>query len=1421
MSVPANVTSHQLAVKRELLAAVLRKKARTQTISVPLSYGQKALWFLYRSAPDSAAYHVSFSARIRSALDVAALHRAFQKLINRHGSLRAVFTLRDGEPVQEIGGHWDVCFQVYDCSGCSRAEISQRVAAAYRRPFDLEQRPGFRVDLFTSAPDDHVLLVTVHHIVYDAWSLWLNLEEVRQLYPAEIAGCASTLDLPRFSYRDHIRQQEQMLAGPEGERLWNFWKRELEGDLQTLNLPTDRPRPPVQTLHGRTHRHRLSPQLTQQLKKLAQDQQVTPFALLLAAYQVLLYRYTGQHDILVGTPTAGRGDVRYTDVVGYFVNPVVLRANLAGNPPFDAFLREVMQNALNAFQHQDYPFPLLVERLQPRRDPSHAPLVQVSFVYQKPQRSGSAIDWLGWSENPETRVDWGGLQIEYFDQPQQEGQFDLELEVLEAQNTFGCLFKYNIDLFDARTIERLAQSFEALLTGIAATPVARVDRLPVLSSAEHRKIVVDWNATAVEYPRSAGVHKLFEQQVQATPSAVALIFGESSLTYSDLNKRVNRLARCLAAAGVGPGSVVGVRLERSIDMVVALHAIVKSGAAYLPLDPEYPLDRIEYMAKDADVTLVLTHANLARNCRIANVRALELDTERLRIGACSPENPEVSLEPDDIAYVIYTSGSTGRPKGVAVPHRGLLNRLQWMQAQYQLDERDRVLQKTPYSFDVSVWEFFWPLMTGAALVIAPPGDHRDARRLVELIRTHGVTTLHFVPSMLRAFLEDDQVATCESLRHVVCSGEALPFDLQQKFFATLSAELHNLYGPTEASIDVSHWTCRRHGTETVVPIGHPIANTALYILDAALNPVPIGVAGELHIGGVGLARGYLKKPELTREKFISDPFSPEPGARLYKTGDLARYRPDGAIEYLGRLDHQVKVRGFRIELGEIESVLAQHPDVDTTVVVVREDHGDKRLVAYVVSRQGTSPTDSALREYLGERLPEHMVPLTFVRLETLPLNANGKIDRRALPAPETFKGDSSSHFLPPRDAVEQLLVRHWEAVLKVRPIGVRDDFFARGGHSLLAVNLMARVEKEFAKRLPITTLFRRPTVEQLAELLRTQAASSIKTSPLIPIQPAGAQTPFFCVAGGGGSVLYYYPLAQYLGRHLLEPRPFFGLQAIGLEGECEPLSRVEDLAAAYLQEIRTVQPSGPYVLGGHCFGGLVAFEMSQQLLRQGESVALLAIMDVPARRPPSEQDVPGADDASWFIKLAAVMKESSGTDLGISDATLRQLDTDARLHYFNERMQAAGFMPPGADVAKVRGLLRVFATNSTVHYAPQDPRPVPIVLFRAAEFHPDYDFSGADDVGHTMATSSMGWSAYAQGEVVAVHLVPGNHITMMSEPHAAELARKLALTLASIGMHKPISSVHLSGMHTEVLEDDDPHGLPLSAQPRSEVSQGI
>lgn len=1362
--------------KRALLTEILRRKAREELTTCPLSPGQKALWFLYRSAPQSAAYHVAFSARIRSVVDVSALQRVLQRIVDRHAQLRAVFRLQDGEPIEEIAGHREVCFETSSVAGCSEQALFSLVDAAYRRPFDLEQGPVFRAQLFTRDATDHVLLLTVHHIVYDAWSLWLNLEELRQLYAAETGHQQPALAPLNRGYEDFVRAQQLRLEGESGERDWVFWRDALAGELPTLNLPLDHPRPALRGFDGASLKFALDVELTTRLKTLAQAQGVTPFMLLLAAFQVLLHRYSGQDDILVGSPTMGRSDPELSNIVGYFVNMVVLRSDLSGNPGFDVLLGKVRRTVLEALEHQDFPFPLLVEKLRPPRDPSNSPLFQASFVLQKERKGGGMIESVAASgssgaNGTQGRFDWGGLAMEYFELPQQEGQFDLELELLDAGGTLFGSFKYNRDLFEAATIERLARNFTCLLEGVAETPDAPIDALPILDAAERRTILKEWNATFVDYPDRGPVYRLFEHQVQTAPHAAAVRFGDETLSYAQFNERANRLAHYLLAAGVGPDVVVGVCLERSLEMVMALYAVLKAGGAYLPLDPEYPGDRLDYMAENADVTLVLTQSTLAEQWAASQVRRVDLDVAAAEIALQPAHDPDVAVQPDGLAYVIYTSGSTGRPKGVAVPHRGLANRLQWMQAQYRLGAGDTVLQKTPFSFDVSVWEFFWPLMYGATLAVAQPGEHRDSSRLAAAIRRYGVTTIHFVPSMLRIFVEDAGASSCTSLRQVFCSGEALPFELQQRFFETQNASLHNLYGPTEASIDVSHWTCRRNATEPVVPIGFPIANTSLYVLDALLQPQPIGVAGELHIGGVGLARGYLNQPELTAEKFIRDPFGHVSGGRLYKTGDLARFRVDGAIEYLGRLDHQVKLRGFRIELGEIENVLLTHPAVKSAVIVVRETQGDRKLVAYVAADE-PKPAGSELRTHLAARLPDYMVPSAFVALDELPLSHNGKIDRRALPAPELGR-EAGAGFVPARDGFEQTLVKLWEASLNLQGLGVQDNFFELGGHSLLAVSLMARIEQSFGRALPLSTLFRKPTIEQLAQVLREQAAPPA-VSPLVPIQTLGSATPLFCPAGGGGSVLYYYPLAKYLG----VGQPFYGLQAVGLDGECEPLTRVEDLAAAHLREIRKIQAEGPYRIAGHCFGGLVAFEIAQQLLRAGETIDLLMLIDVPARRPAAPLPT---DDTGWLVKLAAVIRESSGCDLELSEQGLRGLTAEAQLELFRDRMMAAGFLPPGAGVAQVRGLLRVFAASGAADYAPHEPQALPIALFRAGEFHPDYDFTAADDPGTTLTASSMGWQAYASSPVEVI-VVPGNHITMMSEPHVAELAEKMRACLDHLAM---------------------------------------
>jgi amino acid adenylation domain-containing protein len=1372
MSTPATQTVAQR--NRELLAAVLRKKAREQTVVTQLSHGQRALWYLYCSAPHSAAYHVSFSARIVSMLDIPALRRSFQSLLERHSALRAQFKVRDGVPVQEIPGHCEVAFTVIDASSLSEVHLREAVAHAYKLPFDLEKGPAFRVDLFSRSATEHVLLVTVHHIVYDAWSLWLNLDEIRQLYAADIAGTTSALKPLEHTYRDYIRRQEEMLAGDAGERLWSFWKTELAGELPRLDLPADYPRPPAQTYAGASLPFALSPEQSKRLRNLAQRHSVTPFALLLAAFQVLLHRYSGQSDILVGSPTSGRGDPRFAGIAGYFVNPVVLRADLSGNPAFSTLLRQTAERAARALEHQDFPFPLLVQRLQPRRDPSVAPVFQVSFVYQKPQRASgtTTTDWLSWSAVTGTRASWGGLDIEYFEQPQQEGQFDLELEIQDASDALRGVFKYNTDLFAPPTIARMSRYFMVLLESIGADPERTIRSLPLVEAAEAdhlRRLAPEIHS---ERASARCLHQTFEEQARATPTAIAVTCDDRQLTYAELNSYANRLAHYLLELGVARESRVGICLERSWTMIVAMLATSKAGAAYVPVSPEAPPERNAFILRDSGISVLLTQSSLVDRCSTnAGSVVVLLDADWESIQRRAARNPAVDVDCDSLLYVIYTSGSTGQPKGALVSHFNVARLFTATRQWFKFGARDVWTLFHAFAFDFSVWEIWGALLHGGRLVVVPYLLSRSPEEFVDLVRRENVTVLNQTPSAFLQFMEAQSrlpAATLPSLQWIIFGGEALDVKMLERWYARHDESrprLVNMYGITETTV---HVTYRPLGLADVYTgksvIGRPIPDLQIHLLDEELEPVPVGLRGEIYVEGAGVCRGYLSRESLTKERFIEIASGDSRMRRLYRTGDLARRISEDDVEYLGRIDDQVKIRGFRIELGEIEAAINQGDGVKTCTVVALNEKEGKRLVAYVVATTGVALDIARLREALVARLPDYMVPSAFVVLPELPLNSNGKIDRRALPVPSA-RASSAQGFVPPRDSIELRLARHWQNVLHLNAIGVHDNFFDVGGHSLLAVNLLSRIETEFGRRLPMATLFRKPTIEQLGELLRREAQPQ-PFSHLVSIQPAGSRAPLFCVAGGGGSVLYYYPLA----RRLDADRPFIGLQGFGLEGECEPFTRVEDIAAAYLDELLAAQPDGPFVLGGHCFGGLVAFELCQQLMRRGRAVERLILLDVPARYP--EAHFAAVDEVDWILKFAAVVKESTQLSLGLEAQSLRQLDSSGRLQLLNEKLQAAGFLPPHAELAKARGLLRVFAANSTIRYEPRATRPVPIVLLRAAVTHPDYDFSSADDPGSPMEESTLGWCDYALGPV-EVHLVPGNHITMLSEPQVGRLAEKL------------------------------------------------
>jgi amino acid adenylation domain-containing protein len=1047
--------------------------------SYPLSYAQQRLWFLDWLEPGSPAYNLPGALHLAGQLHVGVLKRSLDEILRRHEILRAKFINVDGQPHQIIDSISSLDMPVLDLGGWPpeerELEMRRLAKAEARAPFDLTEAPLLRATLLRLGEDEHVLLLSLHHIVADGWSLGVLAREVGALYQAFLAGTQSPLAKLPVQYVDFAVWQKKWLTDEVLEGHLAYWKGQLQGSPVLLDLPSDRPRPTVQTFRGASRTFELSAELGRRLNDLSHEGGVTLFMTLLAAFKVLLYQNTQQEDLLVGTPIANRSRLETEGLIGCFVNTLVLRTDLSGNPSFTELLGRVRKVALEAFEHQDLPFEKLVEGLQLERTLSYSPLFQVMFVMQ-----GA----------PTAALELPGLSLHSLEVDSGTAKYDLTLSVAETKPLGGTL-EYNTDLFDDATMARLLAHYRSLLEAVAADPGQPICELPLLTPEERHQLLVDWNDTQIVYSETASIPQLFEKLAEERPNAEALIFEEEIMTYGELNRRANQLAHHLRYLGVGPETLVGICAERSLEMVWGLLGILKAGGAYVPLDPEYPHERLSHMLEDSGVSLLLTQERLVEAIPLRSARVLLLDAQPTAWRQESEENPSCTLSPDNAAYAIYTSGSTGQPKAAVNTHRAIANRLLWMQDTYHLNEDDCVLQKTPFSFDVSVWEFFWPLLTGARLVLARPRGHLDTSYLIELIAGQRVTTIHFVPSMLQMFLQDLEVERCDSLRRVICSGEALPFSLMQSFIEKLDAQLHNLYGPTEAAVDVTFWKCERDRERRTVPIGRPIANTQIYILNPDLRPVPPGVSSELHIGGISLARGYLFRPALTAEKFIPDPFANLPGARLYKTGDKARYLADGNIEFQGRLDHQVKLRGFRIEPGEIEAALISHPAVREAVVIVRQDQpGEKRLVAYLVIKDTGEPADSDYKQFLKERLPDYMLPSAFVVLESLPLTVNGKVDRKGLPVPDRQRRGPQETYVVPRTHLEKTLADIWAYVLDIEKVGVHDNFFAVGGDSILSMKVVFNARKSGIELRP-KDIYEHQTIAELAVFADTAGRQGV------------------------------------------------------------------------------------------------------------------------------------------------------------------------------------------------------------------------------------------------------------------------------------------------------------------------------------------
>ena len=1083
-SVSISELAARAAECRESPADVTQSDAAAESVKdQPLSFGQQSLWFMYRLAPESAAYNISACVRILSKLDIASLKRAFEMLVERHQSLRSTFPEVDGKPVQRVHKWRKVSFEEHDVSGWSAAQLSTRLSAEAHKPFKLEQGPLFRICLFTRQGEEGaVLLLVAHHVIIDLWSLSILLYELGRLYLDETGGAPEQLAPVGTNYSDYVRWEAELLEGPEGERHWEYWREQLSGELPLLNLPTDRPRPLIQTFRGASHTFKISAEVTGRLKALAREYGASLYMVLLAAYQALLYRYTGQQDIIVGCFASNRNRAELSNIVGFFTNLLALRGQLTAKLPVKDLIAQIRRITLAAFEHQEYPFPLIVKRLQPERDASRQPIFQTVFVLHKTQLLNEEGIGAFALEESGAHMNLGQLSLESVALEQRVAQFDVLLMAAEVEEHLTASFEYLTDLFDATTISRMAGNFVTLLESFTAEPSLPVSRLPLLTVAEQQQFD-EWNAASDAFlPRNSCLHEMFQEQVKRAPDQPALVAGAEQFTYLELNRRANQLAHHLRTLGIGPESLVGVLTERSLDMVVAVLAILKAGGAYVPLDAAYPKKRIDFMLEDASVSVLLTQQHLMDQLPAINGEVIALDVEWNTISQQSDENPAILNTPENLAYVIYTSGSTGQPKGVAIEHRSVVTLLRWAQGVFPAELFSGMLASTSICFDLSVFELFAPLICGGRINLV-----RNALELGQITPDAEITLVNTVPSAAAELTRGEAIPA--SVKLFILCGEVLSRTLVEQLYASApAAQVYNLYGPSEDTI-YSTYALMKRGESTTPTIGKPVSNTQAHVLDTHAERVPVGVAGELYLAGDGLARGYLNRPELTADRFVPDPFSRKPGARMYRTGDLARYLPDGNIDFLGRLDQQVKIRGYRIELGEIEAVISEHPQVREGVVVAREDvPGEKRLVCYLVLEDAGSAAIGELRQFVKQKLPDYMVPSALIILPQLPLTSNGKLDRRALPAPEGERPELSVAYEAPRSAVEKELVRIWAEVLGVEQVGIRDNFFELGGDSILSIRIISRAAQAGLYLSP-PLLFQHQTIAELAPLVTLAGAA--------------------------------------------------------------------------------------------------------------------------------------------------------------------------------------------------------------------------------------------------------------------------------------------------------------------------------------------
>jgi pristinamycin I synthase-3/4 len=1330
----------------------------------PLSLTQQRLWFLDQLFPGSAAYNEPIALRLEGGLDRASLSCALDEIVARHEILRTVFRATEGEPYQVVQPPRSLDVELLDLSALGaaarEAALTEALAETTARPFDLSAHWPIRARLIRLGLLDHVLLIVTHHIASDGWSDGVLFRELALLYEAHCAGRASPLSPLAVQYGDFAVWQRHRLAAGELDRQLAYWRRQLVGLPAEVTFPPDRPRPVTPTYQGARAARVFPKALVEGLKALGRSESATLFMALLAGFLALLQRYTGQPDVVVGSPIAGRTRVEIEPLIGFFVGTLPLRGDLSGDPTVREHLRRVREVALAGYSHQDVPFEKLVEALAPERALNRNPIVQVMFGMRNVRAGLPAFS---------------GLAVSRLPVGTESAKVDVSVYAAEVAEGLGVTASYSTDLYDAGTITRLLEHFERVLAAMVAAPDNRLASLGLASEAERRQVLDGWNR-AVAPRTEATVASLVEAQVARSPDAVALVAGSRRLTYAQLDASATRLASYLRRRGVGPGVFVGVCAARSPELVIALLAVLKTGAAYLALDAGYPAERLGFMLADARPRLVLIHERLRARLALEGIETVGLDDPAAWAGeAIGPST--AGAGPDDLAYATYTSGSTGRPKGILATHGGVVNYLAHLIREHALGPGDVVLPIVTVGFDASVREIFGTLAAGARLVLLGDDDVRDARAVVRGLREHRVTALlSVVPSVLRTLCaaargSGDPPA---ALRLVLSSGEPLLLADVHNARAALCpvGEVVNQYGPTECTMTTTfHRVGDADEGRAVALIGRPIANTRVYVLDAAGQPTPIGVPGELYIGGAGVTRGYLDRPDLTAELFLPDPFDARPGARMYRTGDRGRWRPNGVLELFGRVDDQVKVRGNRVEPGEVEARLRECPGVSQAAVVAWPGGApDARLVAYVVPTEGAEPSATELRTVLRRSLPEYMVPAAFIVLSALPLGPHGKLDRRALPAPG--EGERSAAYVGPRHPLEGQIAVIWRTLLKVPQVGVFDDFFELGGHSLLAVRLMQRLETEVGSRLPLTTLFQAPTVSGLAAAVQRQ--ETIGADLVVPLRTSGAEPPFFFFHGdynGGG----FY--SRVLARGLSSEQPFYAVHPHPLTNRAVPdtmTAMVVELVAA----IRSVRPRGPYRLGGHCNGGMFAFEVARCLVAEGDDVDALVVIDA------------SAINARYRVvsRLARVLAWLCGLDRGAEAALFLSLRNRAmeltrriarRWRRLIER-RAAASQPASPMIVGAVDRENGAEDLDLAANAPTWRESERVVAFRRlARSHVPGRYAGSIAVlvpeQRVSPRGDLWWPLVA--DRVEVHPIPGAHLTSITE-HGPEVAEQLRACLA-------------------------------------------